>query len=365
MNKIILLILIFSPLGIFAQKNVVKKFPYSINHEKVDVLSINNDIATLRANEKFEIWQFNIETGVILNHFKPKSGFIDEIYQSYFRDGGIEQKSTLEFCKDNNVRTPPVKFLNCYINIQNEVFCLVQILKMVPAPSRNPDSASIIPKFSLIKIGKNTVEKFYSIKDDVVSNEYFLRGDGDFFYDKNLFYFTISKQNLTNKDNFFLASWKVKSDELIFNEIKKIELPSKINMNSFGYGLIRFISKKNYLMFYSNPNIININESSTKIINLRNWEQPDLKSTQIGKKFNIEYAICDFYETTQKIVKIIYRNHDKFILVYFNNKTNNIIVEIEIENVKANELFRFPFFSNKGEIVILKKDSKEIQLIRF
>lgn len=353
----ILLILLFS-----CSIKAGIKLPNGIDLSTIEVLSIDRGLMTVRSIKNFEIWQINTKSQKIENHFKLTNTFKEDFFKSYFKDNSKILYETKSYFEKYDANIELVNFQNCFIDPLGGIYAIVKGSRILLAPNGNPDSATLVPFYAIIKIENNTVSKIYPIYLNVIGSEYLLRGDGDFFVEKGDFYLTVSKSNVNESENYFLTKWQFNKDELVFKEFLKIDLPRYHIKTALNYGLLRFIYKKPHLMFYSCPTIYDVFEK--RAVELEDWSSTRLNFNGISKggAFPINSMVCDYYFTSNEL-KVIIRRGNKFFIEIYSPKTFVSISKSDIKDIIAEELYRFPFFTGEGAIIIVSKKLNEIQII--
>lgn len=363
----LLLITIFLSISIFAscQSEFDFSLPNEIDLNSAEVLAVGDDLVTFRSKYDFEIWQFSQSKGKVINHFKMYNDFSKSFFEAFFKDNGYNFKITSDYFRKYDVNEGFVKFNNCFIDTNDDVYCMVQGNKIELAKSGNPDSALLVPFCAIVKIENEKISSILPIYLSAINKEYFVRNDADFFLYKGSFYLPVSKSNIANDSNYFLTKWEFLNNELVFKDFVPLNLPSYHVQSKINYGLLRFIFKKPNLMFYSCPTFYNLENNTHIDFEGANALSFDAMSLSKGSTFSIDFSICDFYVNENKILNILVRRYKKIYILKYNLESSKLISSQEITEFNSiSDLYRFPFYSSNGNVILVKRGSNKISFLK-
>ncbi len=335
------------------------KYPIGITPTDVSILSIKNNIATVKSNTNKEIWQFQLDSNKILNHVVFGSDFEMDIYNKYFNDNGISYNKA-KFYYDNNNMNQSLCKIKIYVDRDNEIYIKVRGFEAKPIQEGNSLSNIIMqPFFVLVRIRNGKIIESYAIQDMYIEPGYYLLEDGDFYKEGSNFYFTISKEKISESNNYFIGKWTNISGKLRFKDYVDVELPDFNKEQHIGYGLLNFIYKENRLMFYSCPYLYNTTENSVNKLYTNDLPETSFNGVKKGDIFNIRFTVCDFYYSSTTL-KVIVRKDKLFYIDEYETATLKLMGEKNIPDIIPEDLYRFPFFNSNGEIVYTPKKSNTI-----
>jgi len=358
LSAFILLLLQFSN----AQKNF--SFPNNINSSDVFVTSIIKDVVTIKARKGFELWQFKLGSNEIVKHFKLTPEFEKAIFNSYFNDNGAAYEKVKRQYETNNLKAFDyfIQINNYLVNDNNEVFALVKCLEAKTENVGNPNGdISMKTFYMLIKVDNEKISESIGIQDMSLESGYFVI-DNDFFIKENEFFFTVSKTQTSEKENYFIGKWVKSSNKLIFSNLLKLELPEFHIKQHIGYGLMNFMTRKNLLIFYSCPYLYDLNRLTCKKLEVQNIKSSQFTGHKKGDFFDINFSVCALFDDGATL-KLIIRQNINFFIEEYDSKTLLFKKEIPMTDYTFDNLHRFPFFNSNGQITITPKKSGDIIIL--
>jgi len=337
-------------------------FPSEIKSSDVFVMSIKDHVVTAKSNVGTELWQFELQSGKILFHFKSGTNFDQEIFESYFKDNGVQYNFTKAAYDINHNFSKICKINNYYVDENNEIYAIVNGNMAKSDPRGDPKSDFIMtPFFVLIKLGYEKISESYAINDLFIEPGYYF-DDNSFYKKGDHFIFTVYKQKITNTNNYFLGKWQNISGQLRFSGFVEVELPDFNKTSGIGYGLMNFMYKNRSLMFFSCPEIYNLNNFTSKKLEVKQMPESQLNGHAKGQSFDINFMVCDFL-ITQEELKMIVRKSKNFYIYYYDAKTYQFKHEKLIPNLTTDDLYRWPFFAEGGEILLVLKGKGQINVL--
>jgi len=336
-------------------------FPNNINSSNVFVTSIIKDVVTIKARKGFELWQFKLGSNDIIKHFKLTPEFEIAIFNSYFKDNGIAYEKVKRQYETNNLKAFDnfIQVKNYFVSDNNEIFALVKCLEAKPVSSNNSNGdIAMKPFYILLNVENEKIAESLFIQEMSLESGYSII-DNNILINGNEFYFTVSKAEIGEKENYFIGKWKRSSGMLIFDNFVQLELPEFNIAQHIGYGLMNFMNRKNMLMFYSCPYLFDIGRLTCKKLEIQNVSKSMLSGHKKGEVFDINFSVCDFFDDGVNL-KVIVRQGKEFYIDEYDSKTYLQKNEIKMSEIFFEELHRFPFFNSKGEIILTPKKTSDI-----
>ncbi|MDP3928457.1 MAG: hypothetical protein Q8R57_05505 [Bacteroidota bacterium] len=354
------LILMFVSSG-FAQTLTL---PIEIDLSNFEVYKLDNRYITCKSNNSIKYIQGNVKTGEIVRQFKYNSEFDKLFFEHYFKDSGSVFTNTNQFLNQVRANQKLVQFHNVYIDSLGEIYYFVEGKKIDSHASGNLDSAVLNSFCAIFTIGNDgKFKKFYPIYVSNFDSKYVLNFTGDFWVTGNDFYLSIRKNSIESKENYFISHWKYDGREILPIQIVPLELPFYHLQANLNYGLQRYILKEPYFMFYTCPTLYNLHNLTSKNIQGEMALLPDFSGLQKGNMFSINYTVCDFFIHNDNL-KLITRFKNVFYLLEYDLKKNTLIKKKEFKDIGIRDLYRFPFFSEKGEVILVQKNPQQIKFLK-
>ena len=336
------------------------KFPDEISASNVYLTSVKKNIATMQSRSAQELWQFSLTSRQILLHFNFGVELEQDIYNARFKDQGLTYRKAKQVYESNDIKERLCKIKSYFINDSNEIYAFVVGTEVKPAPIGKPaDDFSLKPFYALLVINSKNVKTIYGIQPIPEDKGYWVK-ETSFYVVNNDFFFTVAKEQVSTNKNYFAGKWTLNSGQLVFKDFVKLELPSFNTERGVGYGLLDFIYKNEKIIFYSNSTVCDLRTMTSENLIINDPSNTNYSGHNVGAVFNIGFSVCDFYVNEDEI-KIIVRKENNFYIERF--KSNQFIEEISLNNYTTKNLYRFPFYSANGDIVVTPKETDDIILL--
>lgn len=326
--------------------------------ENCIVIDYKNTCLTFKESPTSNIYQFKNNSKEKTLFFEFNEVFEILVYNAYFNDNGSSYKYSKNAYKVNEIEKPLCIVSKYYIDKQNDIYAIVSGQNAKPAVGGNPQKDFTMEGFyCVIKIGENIIEKIYPIDDAFISPDYFLLNTGEFFKNESGFVFSLIKREISSQNNYILGLWNENNGRLKYVKTLEAQIPDFHKKNNLNYGLLNYIQKENYIMFYIGNSIIDLSNNKEHILSSKtDIEKLNNQNLSYNQSFSINNSNCDFSIISNKL-NIIKRKNNKFYLaVYVVDNNFKLESEKEIPFFILPDLVRFPMFDPNGNIIFQIKN---------